>query len=486
MHNTHGALLMSAALAASQLSACSSDDRSAADTPTWNQDIAPLVSEKCGACHRDAGIAPFSMGDYAATKPWAESMADAAESGRMPPFLAHETADCQPRLAWADDLRLGDAEKAMLRAWAAADAPQGDEDDAAEIVPGALPELEREDLNLTLPHPIEVDGARDIHTCIVLDPELAEDAYVIGSQLIPGNTSVLHHVVSYQVSPGLDEDGTPQTKKDLLKSVRKQTGARPGERYDCFGGVGLEGVGIGLLDAWAPGGRANLAPKDAGMPLSRESLVILDTHYHPTGQLEVDEGTRLSLMFATETPRFINSVVLLGNIEERLDDPEVAAELMRQDDEPAAAFMIPAGAKDHVEEMAISLRRLPEEGFMIYEAATHMHYVGRDMRVTLEPAEREGLSADDECLIETPAWDFNWQRGYRYDAAERSDLPVLRNDDVLRLRCVYDNTMDNPHVARALADRDLHEPIDVSLGEDTLDEMCIAGLGVMYPNPLLE
>lgn len=54
--------------------------------------------------------------------------------------------------------------------------------------------------------------------------------------------------------------------------------------------------------------------------------------------------------------------------------------------------------------------------------------------------------------------------------------------DVVRLRCVYDNTMQNQYVAAALADRGLDNPVDVMLGEDTLDEMCVGGLGLIYPN----
>ena len=32
--------------------------------PTWYQDVAPIVHETCGGCHRDGGIAPFSMDSY--------------------------------------------------------------------------------------------------------------------------------------------------------------------------------------------------------------------------------------------------------------------------------------------------------------------------------------------------------------------------------------------------------------------------------------
>ena len=59
----------------------------------------------------------------------------------------------------------------------------------------------------------------------------------------------------------------------------------------------------------------------------------------------------------------------------------------------------------------------------------------------------------------------------------------MRSGDVLRMRCTYDNTLANPHLRPALDDQDLDEPVDVELGEDTLDEMCLIGIGIIVPNP---
>jgi hypothetical protein len=43
---------------------------------------------------------------------------------------------------------------------------------------------------------------------------------------------------------------------------------------------------------------------------------------------------------------------------------------------------------------------------------------------------------------------------------------------------VYNNTMSNPGVLEMLAELGLSEPVDVSLGEATGDEMCLTGIGV--------
>ena len=444
---------------------------------TWTLDIAPLVADHCLGCHQKGGIAPFSMQEYASAKGFAFAMAEAVEHGRMPPFLANETPECQPRLPWARDLRLTSEQKSKLRAWANAGAPEGPEP-AAGTQPRkpTLTALAREDVVMRLPEPIEVQGDEDIHTCIVVDPGLDRDRYVIGRQVTAGNARVLHHVVGYVVPPGRNPDGTKRNKPQLEAAIRKQHGVGVGGRWECFGGAGLPQLNVEMLDVWAPGGQPNLAPPDSGQLIDKDALVVLDVHYHQTGQVEIDKDTRVSLMLADEPPALISQIILLGNARGHWESDVGIGVLLQQPGEDKPEFVIPAFAEGHVEEMTWTWK-VPENAYRIYAAATHMHYVGRDMRVSLEHTQTQ----DEECLIETPHWDFNWQRLYDY-AAEYEALPQMGGGDVLRLRCVYDNIMQNEHVAEALANRGLHEPVDVALGEDTLDEMCITGLGLIYPN----
>jgi hypothetical protein len=86
----------------------------------------------------------------------------------------------------------------------------------------------------------------------------------------------------------------------------------------------------------------------------------------------------------------------------------------------------------------------------------------------------------EECLLQTPHWDFNWQRGYLYDAP-LEQLPTAGPGDVLEFRCTYDNSLDNPFVRQALVERGMSEPTEVRLGEQSLDEMCLGLFAVAYP-----
>lgn len=458
----------------------------AAQGPTWHKDIAPLVMHKCGGCHEPDGIAPFSLHSYDTAAAFAPAIAQAVMDGRMPPFLAQESDSCAPRLPWQDDLRLSADEKSLIVAWAEGGAPAGDAAAAATIEPPATQSLPRRDLTLRLPGEIVVEGAEDIHRCVVVDPGLDRDTYVQGRLLTSGNSRVLHHVVSYILLPGENGEGQPRSKAELVAELKREKGVEVGGSYDCFGGPAFEHLEVEMLDAWAPGSTANLAPPNSAQPLSKDALVVLDMHYHPTGAVERDSETSLSLMLTDDLPPFISRIILLGNFDERYEHPYGVGDLLPQPGESEKTFVIPAGASQHVEEMTWTWNLLdPKYGevtLSVYSAGTHMHYVGTDMQVHVEHgAEAEGGGAR-ECLIQTPAWDFNWQRLYVYDGAMEA-LPTLQSGDVIHMRCVYDNTLENRFVREALAGRGLQEPVDVPLGEDTLDEMCVLALGIMHLNP---
>ena len=242
-------------------------------------------------------------------------------------------------------------------------------------------------------------------------------------------------------------------------------------------------IPVSMLDAWAPGGVPNMAPANSGQPVQKDSLVLMDTHYHPTGSgTETDSKTHLGLMLSKTKPAFISRVILLGNFKDHNESQYGISDLLKQKGESAPEFMIPAGEKAHVEEMTWTWASLASGELKVYGMGTHMHYVGRDMRVTLVHKTPMAPEPKTECLIETPAWNFNWQRGYAYDGS-MDELPSMREGDTLHIRCVFDNTMDNPYVLQALDDQGLRAPVDVPLGEDTLNEMCLAAIGIIYPNP---
>ncbi|HRI10324.1 MAG TPA: hypothetical protein PKW35_21040, partial [Nannocystaceae bacterium] len=172
----------------------------------------------------------------------------------------------------------------------------------------------------------------------------------------------------------------------------------------------------------------------------------------------------LALRWTTNKPEYTSIATLLGA-------PAQATQL-------TAPFLIPAGAEGHVEdfEWVVSVDGQPFPDTIearLWAITHHMHKVGVDMRTWV--VDRD--TGEETCILHTPKWDFNWQRSYEYDAPIAQDIR-LKAGDTIRLRCIYDNTLQNPSLVGALAEVGLDAPIDVEVGEGTLDEMCIGALGV--------
>ena len=415
--------------------------------PTWHQDVAPIVVARCAGCHNDSGFT-FALDDYAAAQAMAGAMAGAAADRRMPPWLAEDTDTCAPPLPWKHDRRLTDAEIATLQAWAAAGAPEGDAASAAPLDPVVPLALEGVSATVEPLAPFTTEGEADEFICFTLDPQLDADVWLTGVEVVPDNEAVVHHALVFT-----DPDGESL-------DVAGADGA-----YPCFGGPGIGNTG--LVAAWAPGAPPMELPADAGMPITAGSRLVMQVHYHPSGAVAAPDRTALRLRYTTAAPAHEAGLALIGNAGSRAEGL-----LPGPNDRGRVEFRVPAGVADHTEEMEFRLPRAYPD-LHIWTVGTHAHYLGTDLRF--------GVRAPDgaeTCLVETPRWDFNWQGGYDYDGTF-DELPVVKGGDTLTLHCAYDNTLDNPGVAAALADAGLDAPIDVYLGEETLDEMCIGVLGYL-------
>ena len=277
--------------------------------------------------------------------------------------------------------------------------------------------------------------------------------WVTGTQVNPGNDEIVHHVLLFS-----DPNGE---SADL---------AGPDGSYPCFGGPNLSYPQ--LLGVWAPGSTPAIAPEGVAMQLKAGSRLVINVHYHPTGELQTDSSTSVDLKFTTQEPDYTGLILLLGNFATE------ESGLLPGPNDPGgvAQFMIPAGEPAHVEtqEVPVSTGLALLES-TVWAVGTHMHLIGRDMKMALEHPD-----GSETCLIQTPEWDFDWQRAYYYDVPV-AEAPKPRAGDTLRLRCTYDNTLDNPGTRRALAEQGLSEPVDVYLGEESLDEMCIGIVALAIP-----
>jgi hypothetical protein len=420
--------------------------------PTWHADVAPILVAKCASCHTAGGIAPFALDTYGDAAPMAAAAASAVDAGTMPPFDAYESDDCQPPLAWKDDPRLTSAEKDTLRAWADAGAPEGDPATAAALPDVASATLAGTTQELAPTESFVASGTTDEFMCVSVDPGLVSDTWFTGLEVLPGNPTVVHHVVVFSDPAGAS--------------------ATWGDGYvDCFGAPAIEGAQA--LGVWVPGSPPVELPEGSGIAITAGTRIILQLHYHPTGPDADPDITTLRLRWSDTAPAWHALLTSIGNFateaEGLLPDP---------DDRGVPEFRIPADVPDHTETERFTTATASTD-FYFFSVEPHMHLIGTDMQIRWQRAAPEDGEAADECLVQS-GWDFDWQRNYFYDAPTIEDLPRGRGGDTIWMQCHYDNTLANPGVQRALGDAGLDEPIPVTLGEGSLDEMCIAIVGVVY------
>ena len=358
-----------------------------AATPTFNQDIAPILYANCATCHRPGEVAPFSLLTYQDASKRAALIAGAVKGRFMPPW--------KPEPGFGDfsgERRLTDAQIALIADWAKAGAPEGD--------PSAKPELPKftdgwqggePDQVLTIPvkYSLPADGP-DQYRCFVLPTGLDHDVYIDGTEFRPGNRRIVHHSLVF-----LDASG----------QARKLAAASPDGSYPCFGGPGFPAAG--LIGGWAPGFTPPPRNPAYSEPIRKGTDVVIQIHYHPSGKPEQDQSS-LGLAFSGPPTKGRTSLLLFDH---HLD--------------------IPPGDSNYVAKASLILPR----DVQLTGVTPHAHYLCKDMKVTATLPD-----GSTKPLIWIKDWDFNWQNAYRYRTP--IDLPKGTRVD---LEYTYDNSENNPH-----------------------------------------
>ena len=357
---------------------------SAADVPTFNKDIAPILYQHCATCHRPGEVAPFSLLTYEDAAKRAKLIASAAERRFMPPWKP------EPGYGkFAKERRLTDDQIALIRAWAENGAPEGD--------PGDKPPLPaftdgwqagKPDQILAMPSSFAVaSSGHDLFRCFLLPLNLDRDVYVSGTEFRPGNRRIVHHALVYV---------------DTTGAARARAGRDGG--YPCFGGPGVPGVN--LIGGWVPGTVAQPPSNEFSRFVPKGSDVVVQIHYHPSGKPESDQSS-VGLIFSGPPKRGRTGAMVIGG---RLD--------------------IAPGDPHYVVKGQLVLPRDVE----LSGISPHAHYLGKEMKVTAYLPDGTNIP-----LIWIKDWDFNWQGAYQYEK------PIgLPKDTRIELEYIFDNSENNP------------------------------------------
>jgi Copper type II ascorbate-dependent monooxygenase, C-terminal domain len=398
---------------------------SSAGGPTWSQDLAPLVSRSCSACHVEGGIAPFPLTTFAEAAPMAAALANAVQTKRMPPWMP---GGATPPVL--HNRSLSDAEIALFVAWAAAGAPEGDTAHSATLIPPEVIPFSDPDVSVTTGADYRPNTSlTDDYRCFVVPLNTTASRMAVAFQITPGNRATVHHVIT-TLFDGAD-----------LAGLQAIDAADPGDGWQCFGGAVPSNSAIKTIaniGGWVPGVSAVEYAKGSGMRIPAGSVAVMQVHYNLAGGNAPDR-TKLELKFApVGTEASLQEITTL-----RLIQPSVS---------------IPPASTGHVETKALtaktwSLNRFYADGdAYIAGVAGHMHTHGASFTITMT---RNGVTST---LLELPRWDFHWQGSYTLQTPVRV-LPT----DQLTVTCVYDNTGAST----------------IHWGEGTADEMCLGYVQVV-------
>lgn len=446
-------------------------------TPSFTQDVAPIIADKCAGCHQSGGIAPFPLETAKQISSRASLIGATVQARVMPPW---PPGGRSPAYEGQVARTLTARQRTTIVAWATKggkvdgparkpDAPKGPEVRSGEKL-----------LSLRMPAAYRPSAPKDVtddYRCFLLDPKQSSDGSVTSVRIEPGQPKVVHHVILFRVAAsqvaaakGLDVDDS-------------------GPGWSCFGGTGLPaGDGAGIADslndanwiaAWAPGWGGSRLPEGTGVSLPAGSRIVMQVHYNLRNGNAPDRS-RAVLTVAPESAGLepLETMLLPGPVElacrkgetgKLCERNEALFDLARK--YGATAAFAPAGllilcrgnAGNPTASPVSTCDRRISTPTTIHVAAGHMHLLGSSIKLELNPG-----TARAKVLLDIPRWDFHWQNAYTLTRSVQA-----APGDVIRVTCRHDVSKRTKRASGVPT-----TPRYVLWGEGTTDEMCLGILQV--------
>ena len=342
--------------------------------------------------------------------------------------------------------------------------------------PGRLSPLREGEKRMTLTMPEDYtpsapNGAgTDDYRCFLLDPHLGKDTWLTGTNVLPGNPAVVHHVILFRV---------PADKVAEAEQLDEST---PDEGWTCFGGSGLSGEFTNLddaawLGAWAPGGDESVSSKGYGVPLEAGSRVIMQVHYNLLVGAEPDRSaTQIRVMKGDADLTPVHTYLMPAPVEMPCRPDHDAGPLCDRDAAVADVMQRFGGAGNtngllhllcgtEVEASnTTTCTRTVGRPMTVLGVAGHMHLLGRSIKIEANPG-----TPDAKTLLDIPVWDFDNQ-------GSKPIVPVhLDPFDTVKVTCRHVQWLRD-----VLPSFEGQQEKYVIWGEGTTDEMCLGMLQVTY------
>lgn len=311
----------------------------------------------------------------------------------------------------------------------------------------------------------------DDYRCFLLDPDLAEDEWLTGTTVQPGNPEVVHHVILFQVPP------------EQIEAARAIDAEEDGEGWTCFGGTGLDRFqnvdDAPWIGAWAPGGKESVRKPGYGVKLRAGSQIIMQVHYNLLAGTSPDtSAAKLRLAPGDGDMQQLHTMLLPAPVElpcraAYADGPlcdrdaamfDVMDRFGPEGSQTANALHLLCGGEPKPGQVQ-SCTRTVHEPMTIHAAGGHMHLLGREIRIETNPGTPQART-----VLDIPVWDFD-------DQGARDVEPVTLNPgDTVKVTCKHVQWLrDQLPSFEGQPDR------YIVWGEGTTDEMCLGMLQITRP-----
>ena len=244
---------------------------------TYNDDVFPILKDRCARCHVPEGVAPMSLMTYDDTVPWGESIRVELLAGHMPPW----GVDAAPT-RFRNAQTLTAREMNVLLTWATGGTPFGSPDKTPQPVsyerrwPLGTPDLE-----LPLPNEFTLTASKQEDIAeFVVPTGFSERRWLRAVDLLPG-------------TPAIVRSATVQIKSAAAS-------AQP---------IGTEPV----LSLWLPGDEPVPTTGSAAFDVPAGSELVVRVRYKKTWQnerKEMRDRSVIGLYFAKGVSQPVRSLAL--------------------------------------------------------------------------------------------------------------------------------------------------------------------------------
>jgi hypothetical protein len=183
---------------------------------TYNEDVFPIVRDRCGRCHVAGGVAPMSLLTYKDAVPWGESIRTELIAGHMPPWSVEDA-----RGRFKNPQTLTARELNILLTWVSGGNPVGDPDHLPPPIslrPGWR--LGPPDLELPLPSEftLAADTSEETHE-FALATGTKEARWVRAVDLLPGAAAVVRSATITVRSDRAQDSGPEGTAPERILAM---------------------------------------------------------------------------------------------------------------------------------------------------------------------------------------------------------------------------------------------------------------------------